>query len=217
MKQNAKPRNHFTDSFRRLTMVSLCDTHGRATEQDLNGDKSCMKLWVPVAKQALLIIFGIALLLTAVSAVAIFTVQPQGGGHMGGMMGGFMPMMVWQSLLVLAGAAAVFSMIFYVFIPRTMVVSNPPPSVQLMQPPASMEAVLRVLKDDEQKVLQTIQHAGGSCLQKDITRQTGLSKLQTHRVVTRLQERGLLRTEKTGRTNRVFLAEWLRQGSGPPP
>lgn len=164
-------------------------------------------------KQTLIIILGIALLLAAVSSIATFTAQPQGEGHMGGMMGGFVPMMFWQSLLVLAGAAAVFAFVFYVSAPKMMAPSSQPvPPVQQVPSPTSMEAVLKVLKEDEQRVLQAVQSAGGTCLQKDITRQTGLSKLQTHRVVTRLQERGLVRTERVGRTNRVFLAEWLHLG-----
>jgi len=38
-----------------------------------------------------------------------------------------------------------------------------------------------------------------------------LSRLQTHRVVARLAERGIVTLEKTGNTNQVLLADWLNK------
>ena len=51
----------------------------------------------------------------------------------------------------------------------------------------------------------------GKYLQKYIRKEAGLSRLKTHRVVARLAERGLITLEKTGNTNEVRLAEWLKK------
>ena len=53
----------------------------------------------------------------------------------------------------------------------------------------------------------------GKYLQKYIRSETGLSRLKTHRIVARLAERGIVSLEKTGNTNQVFLAEWLKQSA----
>ncbi|HYU88343.1 MAG TPA: hypothetical protein VEL52_06615 [Candidatus Bathyarchaeia archaeon] len=50
---------------------------------------------------------------------------------------------------------------------------------------------------------------GGTYLQKYITKETGLSRLKTHRVVAALSERGIVIVEKHGNTNQVSLVKWF--------
>lgn len=72
------------------------------------------------------------------------------------------------------------------------------------------ESVLKTLTGDERKVIEVLKVHGGKYLQKYIRNDAGLSRLQTHRIVARLAERGIVTLEKTGNTNAVLLATWLK-------
>ena len=71
-------------------------------------------------------------------------------------------------------------------------------------------SVLKTLTVDERKVIDVLNIHSGKYLQKYIRNETGFSKLQTHRIVARLAERGIVSLEKTGNTNTVLLANWLK-------
>jgi uncharacterized membrane protein len=73
------------------------------------------------------------------------------------------------------------------------------------------ESIEKTFTADEHKVINTINLHQGKYLQKYITKETGLSKLKTHRIVARLSERGIVTLEKTGNTNMVYLADWLKK------
>lgn len=73
------------------------------------------------------------------------------------------------------------------------------------------ESIEKTLTEDERKVINTLNLHQGKYLQKYITKEAGLSKLKTHRIVTRLAERGIVTLEKTGNSNTVTLAEWLKK------
>jgi len=72
------------------------------------------------------------------------------------------------------------------------------------------ESVLKTLTKDERKVVEVLSTHNGRYLQKYIRNDAGLSRLQTHRIVARLAERGVVTLEKTGNTNMVVLANWLK-------
>jgi uncharacterized membrane protein len=74
---------------------------------------------------------------------------------------------------------------------------------------SALSAVLRVLNDDERKVVETLVAEGGMTLQKDIRWKTGLSRVKTHRVLFRLAKRGIVSAEKYYNTNKITLADWL--------
>jgi len=74
---------------------------------------------------------------------------------------------------------------------------------------SALGAVLRVLNDDERKVVETLVGEGGMMLQKDIRWKTGLSRVKTHRVLFRLAKRGIVSAEKYYNTNKITLADWL--------
>ncbi len=86
-----------------------------------------------------------------------------------------------------------------------------PPTLEEGEP--TLDAVLRVLNEDERKIVQTIVAEGGTMLQKDIRWKTGLSRVKTHRVLFRLTKRGIVSAEKYYNTNRISLAEWLGKKS----
>ena len=72
-----------------------------------------------------------------------------------------------------------------------------------------LDAVLRVLNEDEKKIIETLVAEGGTMLQKDIRWKTGLSRVKTHRILFRLAKRGIVSTEKYYNTNKIVLASWL--------
>ena len=74
----------------------------------------------------------------------------------------------------------------------------------------SYESVLKTLNDDERKVLIVLKNHGGKYLQKYIRNEAKLSRLKTHRVLARFAERGIVTLQKSGNTNEVLLAEWLK-------
>ena len=74
--------------------------------------------------------------------------------------------------------------------------------------------VLRTLKPDERKVVAVIAAHGGAYLQKYVSKEAGLSRLKTHRVIAALSERGIVVAEKRGNTNEVTLVDWFKEGMG---
>jgi uncharacterized membrane protein len=76
-------------------------------------------------------------------------------------------------------------------------------------PGTPYEAIVRTLTDEERKVIQVLAAHDGKYLQKYIRKETGLSRLKTHRIVARLAERGIVTLRKSGNTNEVLLANWL--------
>ena len=72
--------------------------------------------------------------------------------------------------------------------------------------------VLRTLKPEERKVVGVLDAHGGAYLQKFITKEAGLSRLKTHRVVASLSERGIVHVEVRGNTNEVSLVKWFHDG-----
>ena len=76
----------------------------------------------------------------------------------------------------------------------------------------TVSIVLRTLKPEERKVVSVLEAHGGTYLQKFITKEASLSRLKTHRVVAALSERGIVRVEKQGNTNKVSLAKWFQDG-----
>jgi uncharacterized membrane protein len=76
--------------------------------------------------------------------------------------------------------------------------------------------VLKTLKPEERSIVNVLDVHGGTYLQKDITKEAGISRLKTHRVVAALSERGVVQVEKYGNTNKVTLAKWFHDGMHQP-
>jgi uncharacterized membrane protein len=74
-----------------------------------------------------------------------------------------------------------------------------------------LESVVKTLTDEERRVIEVLKLHDGKYLQKYIRKEAGLSRLKTHRILARFAERGLVTLEKTGNTNQVSLATWLKQ------
>lgn len=78
-----------------------------------------------------------------------------------------------------------------------------------------IEVALRLLAADERKVVQALLDAQGTMLQKDISWNTGLSRVKTHRILEKLIQRGIVTSEKYYNTKKVTLAEWLVNTKNP--
>ncbi len=68
-----------------------------------------------------------------------------------------------------------------------------------------VETIPDALKEDERKIMKIIEDSGGEIKQKRIVNAVDFSKAKVSRLVHDLKDRGLLETEKVGRTNRVKL------------
>src|SRR5690606_33503539 len=103
---------------------------------------------------------------------------------------------------------------YYLVYPQIRV-GNVQPPVASIHPNgnkvSAYESVTKTLTEDERKVIEVLKAHKGKYLQKYIKNETRLSRLQTHRIIARLAERGIVSLEKTGNTNQVYLANWLSQ------
>lgn len=149
-----------------------------------------------------------------------------GYGGMGGMMGqtptptpttnSILPYYgVLFALLIAVTVVGVIGVSYYLVYPQIRMgqATQPIPAtpVQTTAGISAYESVSKTLTEDERKVITVLQAHQGKFLQKYIKAETGLSRLQTHRILARLADRGIVTLEKTGNTNQVVLADWLNQ------
>ncbi|UCD26747.1 MAG: hypothetical protein JSV75_01070 [Candidatus Bathyarchaeota archaeon] len=124
---------------------------------------------------------------------------------------------LWLIPVGLGGIAivGVAGAVYFFIYPETR--ANPPisndsniPKPSLNTSSNSYSAVYRTLKPDERKVLDVLTASDGKYLQKYIRKEAGLSRLKVHRILARLAERGMVSLTKSGNTNEVILADWLK-------
>lgn len=170
---------------------------------------------------------GALVALVLLVAWYLLSYQPSGGslgGVMGQMMGAggtsgmtlVMPGWVWGGIVVLVAllGAGLVGLGYYLAYPEIT------PAPLLQQPTQGPEPVrssemswavlMRTSKAEEKRVLEVLAAHDGSYLQKFVVKEAGLSKLKTHRIVSRLAERGVVSVERSGNTNQVSLAPWVR-------
>ena len=148
--------------------------------------------------------------------------NPSGTGGMGGMMGqnptttvstsSILPYYgILFAVLIALTIISVIGVSYYLVYPQIRI--GPIPTSTVISQPSNgtsaYESVSKTLTDNERKVIEVLKTHEGKYLQKYIKSETGLSRLQTHRIVARLAERGIISLEKTGNTNQVYLADWL--------
>jgi len=155
----------------------------------------------------------ILVILLMVSVLGLFFFVFQGGlGGRGQRMDAEVPQSFWLVLFVVPLIIAVSVFGYALVFPELSEdkLKEKPTSVPTVEKGESaLDAVLRVLNEDERKVIATLVAEGGTMLQKDIRWKTGLSRVKTHRILLRLAKRGIVSAEKYYNTNRITLADWL--------
>lgn len=72
--------------------------------------------------------------------------------------------------------------------------------------------ILKLLSEDERKAISKLVDGGGKTLQAEISRLPGLSKVKSHRIVRRLEKRGVITVESYGKTNIIQLVKEIKEG-----
>jgi len=165
--------------------------------------------------KALIFFLAISFILT-VLGFFLFTFEGGFGGRGHGM-GDQIPQS-FLLLLFIGPLVALLSVLGYTLTFPELGEGKPktePSSVPIVEKGESaLSAVLRVLNEDERKVIEILVAEGGTMLQKDIRWKTGLSRVKTHRILFRLAKRGIVSAEKHYNTNRITLADWLTNKKG---
>ena len=162
-------------------------------------------------------LFFILIVAFATSFLALLFFGLEGGfGGRGHGMGAEFPRSFWFVLfvvpLVFVVAVVGYTLVFPELSYKKL--KQNPSSVPTVDKGESvLSAVLRVLNDDERKIVKTLVAEGGTVLQKNIRWKTGLSRVKTHRILFRLAKRGIVTAEKYYNTNKITLADWLRRES----
>ncbi|GEM_PF-1493600 len=71
------------------------------------------------------------------------------------------------------------------------------------------EAADYLLLPDEKKVISVLKHSGYESTQKKLSTESGLSRVQVHRVIKKLEAKGLLEKHDYGMTNKIILKKDL--------
>lgn len=159
-------------------------------------------------------------------------------GLMGQMMGNqnaagmttAMPSYVWLGAIVLVGLviAGVAGMAYSLALPQIKTIqasAGVPERADLPKGPAGQSkqsetvdwsVLLRTSTPEEKKVLEVLASHGGKYLQKFVVKEAGLSRLKTHRILSRFAERGVVTAVHSGNTNEIALAPWLMKDPAPP-
>jgi len=62
-----------------------------------------------------------------------------------------------------------------------------------------------LLSPDEKLIMEELKKAGGELTQKNLTEITGYSRVKTHRVIQKLEEKKIVRKIPNGQTNKIIL------------
>lgn len=83
--------------------------------------------------------------------------------------------------------------------------------VEYVEVKPNPDAVLRLLSEEERKVVSKIADEGGKALQSEISLLGGMGKVKSHRIIDRLEKRGIIEKEQHGKTNLVKLSKELKE------
>jgi hypothetical protein len=174
---------------------------------------------------ALIVVSLAAFLLTVIWYLSDYQ---SGKGSLSGMMGQMMgsqnsagmtyqmPSYVWYLAAAFIGltVVGVVGLVYFMTYPEIPRKPLPLPAAETVseppEPTQNWDFLLRTSKPDERKVLEVLAAHDGKYLQKFIVKETGLSKLKTHRIVSRFAERGIVIAVSSGNTNEVSLSPWLQ-------
>ena len=114
---------------------------------------------------------------------------------------------VWIPIAIVPVSFSTGLLAYLALFPEIQQKPLPRPDVPEKTQPIS--AVMRVLRDDEKKIVELLVGSRGKMLQRDLGRQAGFSRVKTHRILYRLATRGVVTAEKHYNTYEITLADWL--------
>ena len=79
---------------------------------------------------------------------------------------------------------------------------------------ANLGIIMKFLGRDDKEIVSLLMSKDGITTQSHISKLQGMSRLKAHRVVKKLEERGIVHVEKHGKINMVRLVEELRDFKG---
>jgi hypothetical protein len=168
------------------------------------------------------------------------TESTSNNGGMGGMMGNGSTTTASTSYLwlipVLLGAVlgvAVIGVAFYYAYPELKYIrgnttcnpstSNPQPKTNTINPARetttivelpnvsnNCDVLLKTMTPDEKKVLNVLVAHQGKYLQKYVVKESGLSRLKTHRIIARFAERGIVSVKEFGNTKEIVVSDLVK-------
>jgi hypothetical protein len=152
-----------------------------------------------------ILIILVSVLLGIATYALIYYVMPNDSAGRG--FGGGTTRYAWAPFVVVPVSLAVGLMAYLVLFPE--IKQEKPVTPEGLPDQLTLEAVKRVLKADERTVVELLASQGGTMLQRDIARQSGFSRVKTHRILHRLSTRGIVVAEKHYNTYRISLTDWL--------
>jgi hypothetical protein len=72
------------------------------------------------------------------------------------------------------------------------------------------DVLLKTMTPEEKKVLNVLVAHQGKYLQKYVSKEAGLSRLKTHRIVARFAQRGIVTVKEFGNTNEIVVSDWIK-------
>jgi uncharacterized membrane protein len=155
--------------------------------------------------RAVVLIMLVSVLIGVATFAFIYLLVPSDSSGRG--YGGATLRYAWVPIVAVAVSFSVGLLAYITLFPEIKQEQGVQPALQAE--PQTFDAVKRVLKDDERKVVELIISSGGSMLQRDIARQSGFSRVKTHRILYRLSTRGIVVAQKYYNTYKITLADWL--------
>ena len=82
--------------------------------------------------------------------------------------------------------------------------------VELPNVSNNCDVILKTMTPEEKKVLNVLVAHQGKYLQKYVVKESGLSRLKTHRIVARFAQRGIVTVNEFGNTNEIVVSDWVK-------
>ncbi|MEM4257013.1 MAG: winged helix-turn-helix transcriptional regulator, partial [Candidatus Diapherotrites archaeon] len=76
---------------------------------------------------------------------------------------------------------------------------------------ANLNTLLKFLDKNDKEIIKLLIEKGGMTTQTEIAKINNMGRLRAHRIVRKLEEKGIIHIEKYGKINMVRLTEELKQ------
>jgi hypothetical protein len=130
-------------------------------------------------------------------------------GGMGGMMGngsGTTSSYLWviPVALIAIVVVSIIGVVFYLAFPQLRYVKR------TCEMPNANRSTMEPVKSGSGLVVDVLIGHQGKYLQKYVSKEAGLSRLKTHRIVARFAQRGIVNVKEFGNTNEIVVSDWIK-------